>query len=298
MDTLLSMKVFCQVVHSGSFTRAAEQLDISVPMASKHVAHLEKSVNARLLYRNNRRLSLTEQGEAYYRDCLSALDLLDQAAARAAGSTARVQGRLRVSIPVWFANPVFAGWITEYRRRYPDVSLHLTLTNHSVNLDGDGEDVALRLSKQPAENLIARALAEIDFHLVAAPAYLAEHGTPAAPQDLAQHQAILPSYTDVSGLTLQGRGEKHAVHLQAAIHSNNTQMLYQLICAGAGIGYLPEWLLRADLQTGHLRRLLPDYRTAPVPFYAVYTQRKLLSAKVRSFIDFMVEKATNEQADL
>ena len=99
MDTLFSLKVFRQVVHSGSFTRAAEQLDISVPMASKHVAHLEKSVNARLLYRNNRRLSLTEQGEAYYRDCLSALDLLEQAAARAAGSTARVQGRLRVSIP-------------------------------------------------------------------------------------------------------------------------------------------------------------------------------------------------------
>ena len=294
MDTLLSMKVFCQVVHSGSFTRAADQLDISVPMASKHVAHLEKSVNARLLYRNNRRLSLTEQGEAYYRDCLSALDLLDQAAVRAA----RVQGRLRVSIPVWFANPVFAGWITEYCRRYPDVSLHLTLTNHSVNLDGDGEDVALRLSKQPAENLIARTLAEIDFHLVAAPAYLAEHGMPAAPQDLAPYQAILPSYTDVSGLTLQGRGESHNIELQAAIHSNNTQMLYQLVCAGAGIGYLPEWLLRADLQTGHLRRLLPDYRTAPVPFYAVYTQRKLLSAKVRSFIDFMVEKATNEQADL
>ena len=290
MDTLLSMKVFCQVVHSGSFTRAAEQLDISVPMASKHVAHLEKSVNARLLYRNNRRLSLTEQGEAYYRDCLSALDILEQAAARAAGSTARVQGRLRVSIPV------SAGWITEYRRRSPDVSLHLTLTNHSVNLDGDGEDVALRLSKQPAENLIARALAEIDFHLVAAPAYLAEHGTPAAPQDLAQYQAILPSYTDVSALTLQGRGESHNIELQAAIHSNNTQMLYQLVCAGAGIGYLPEWLLRADLQTGRLRRLLPEYRTAPVPFYAVYTQRKLLSAKVRSFIDFMVEKAASEQA--
>ena len=191
---------------------------------------------------------------------------------------------------------MFAGWITEYCRRYPDVSLHLTLTNHSVNLDGDGEDVALRLSKQPAENLIARTLAEIDFHLVAAPAYLAEHGMPAAPQDFAPYQAILPSYTDVSGLTLQGRGESHNIELQAAIHSNNTQMLYQLVCAG--IGYLPEWLLRADLQTGRLRRLLPEYRTAPVPFYAVYTQRKLLSAKVRSFIDFMVEKAANEQANL
>ncbi|OAM26094.1 LysR family transcriptional regulator [Eikenella longinqua] len=294
MDTLLSMKVFCQVVHSGSFTRAAEQLDISVPMASKHVAHLERSLNARLLYRNNRRLSLTEQGEAYHRDCLAALDMLEQAAARAAGSTARPQGRLRVSIPVWFANPVFAGWMSEYRQRYPEVSLQLTLTNHSVNLDGDGEDIALRLSKQPAENLIARALAEIEFCLVAAPAYLAAHGTPAAPQDLAAHQAILPSYTDVSSLPLRRHGETHTAELQAAIYSNNTQMIYQLVCAGAGVGYLPEWLLRADIQTGRLRRLLPDYQAAPLPFYAVYTQRKLLSAKVRSFIDFMVEKAAGE----
>lgn len=296
MDTLLSMKVFCQVVHSGSFTRAAEQLDISVPMASKHVAHLEKSVNARLLYRNNRRLSLTEQGEAYYRDCLAALDILEQAAARAAGSTARPQGRLRVSIPVWFANPVFAGWMTEYRQRYPEVSLHLTLTNHSVNLDGDGEDVALRLSKQPADNLIARALAEIEFYLVAAPAYLARHGTPITPQELAQCQAVLPSYTDLSSLPLHRNGETHTVPLQAAVYSNNTQMIYQLVCAGAGVGYLPEWLLRADVQTGRLRRLLPDYRAAPMPFYAVYTQRKLLSAKVRSFIDFIVEKTQREQA--
>ncbi|MBH5328836.1 LysR family transcriptional regulator [Eikenella sp. S3360] len=294
MDTLLSMKVFCQVVHSGSFTRATEQLDISVPMASKHVAHLERSLNARLLYRNNRRLSLTEQGEAYYRDCLAALDMLEQAAARAAGSTARPQGRLRVSIPVWFANPVFAGWMSEYRQRYPEVSLQLTLTNHSVNLDGDGEDIALRLSKQPAENLIARTLAEIEFYLVAAPAYLAAHGTPAAPQDLAAHQAILPSYTDVSSLPLRRAGETHTAELQAAVYSNNTQMIYQMVCAGAGVGYLPEWLLRADLQTGRLRRLLPDYQTAPMPFYAVYTQRKLLSAKVRSFIDFMVEKAGME----
>lgn len=296
MDTYLSMKIFCQVVQSGSFTRAAEQLDISVPMTSKHVAHLEKSINARLLYRNNRRLSLTEQGEAYYRDCLAALDILEQAAARAAGSTARPQGRLRVSIPVWFANPVFAGWMTEYRRRYPDVSLHLTLTNHSVNLDGDGEDVALRMSDRPAANLIARRLAEVSFYLVASPEYLLANGMPGTPQQLADCHAVLPSYTDVSSLSLRLRGQVHTLALNAAVHSNNTQMLHLLVCAGAGVGYLPEWLVRTDLQAGRLQRLLPDYEAPSRPLYAIYTQRKLLGAKVRSFIDFMVEMAAGEQA--
>ena len=93
-------------------------------------------------------------------------------------------------------------------------------------------------------------------------------------------------------------GDSFTLAPAAPVRADNTLMVRQMVLAGCGIGYLPEWLLRADLQTGRLRRLLPDYRTAPVPFYAVYTQRKLLSAKVRSFIDFMVEKATNEQADL
>ena len=117
MDTLLSMKVFCQVVQSGSFTRAAERVGISVPMASKHVAHLEKSLGARLLYRNNRSLKPTEQGEAYYRDCSYALELLAQAAEQAGAGTANPQGTLRISAPVWFACDVFARMMAAYRRR-------------------------------------------------------------------------------------------------------------------------------------------------------------------------------------
>ena len=290
MDTYLSMKVFCQVVHSGSFTRAAEQLDLSISMASKHVAHLEKSLHTRLLYRSNRRLSLTEAGASYYRDCLLALDILEQAANRAASGTSRPQGQLRVSLPVWFANPLFAGWLAEYRALYPDVSLILTLTNRNVDLNSEGEDLALRMSQQLADQLIAKPLAQIPFRLVATPACLKQHGLPQQPQDLAAYPAILPSYTDLSQLRARHRHQDYPLPLQAGILSNNTLMLYQLVCAGAGIGYLPEWLVRDDIRSGRLQWLLSNYQTTPVPLYAVYTQREFLSAKVRSFIDFIAQK--------
>ncbi|ULJ59971.1 LysR family transcriptional regulator [Wielerella bovis] len=289
MDTLFSMKVFCQVVQSGSFTRAADLLDISTPMASKHVAHLEKHIAAQLLYRNNRSLKLTEQGEAYYRDCLHALELLGQAAEQAAAGKTTPQGTLRVSAPVWFACDKFARMVAAYQARYPEVDVVLTLTNRHVDLNSDGEDLALRLSDSLSENIIAKRLGAIPFYLVATPIYLAQHGTPKTPQDLAQHNVILPTYTDMSQLKLDYLGEKIFVQLHGKTRSNHTQMVAAMIRSDAGIGYMPAWLADDDLVTGKLVRLLPDLPMIEPPLYAVYANRQFMKAKVRSFIDFMAE---------
>ncbi|MCG7657768.1 LysR family transcriptional regulator [Wielerella bovis] len=289
MDTLFSMKVFCQVVQSGSFTRAADLLDISTPMASKHVAHLEKHIAAQLLYRNNRSLKLTEQGETYYRDCVHALELLGQAAEQAAAGKTTPQGTLRVSAPVWFACDKFARMVAAYQARYPEVDVVLTLTNRHVDLNSDGEDLALRLSDSLSENIIAKRLGAIPFYLVATPVYLAQHGTPKTPQDLAQHNVILPTYTDMSQLKLDYLGEKIFVQLHGKTRSNHTQMVAAMIRSDAGIGYMPAWLADDDLATGKLVRLLPDLPMIEPPLYAVYANRQFMKAKVRSFIDFMAE---------
>ena len=290
MDTLFSMKVFCQVVQSESFTKAADLLDISTPMASKHVSHLEKSIGVQLLYRNNRSLKLTEQGEAYYQDCLHALELLEQAAEVAAAGKSKPQGTLRVSAPVWFACDKFARMVAAYQAKYPDVELVLTLTNRHVDLNSDGEDLALRLSKTLNENLIAKQLGIIPFYLVATPDYLARQGTPQTPDDLVRHAAVLPTYTNMSSLTIQHEGQSVVLALDGKLRSNHTQMVAAMIRAGAGIGYMPAWLADDDLVTGKLVRLLPDYTISEPPLYAVYTNRQFMKAKSRSFIDFLAEQ--------
>ena len=293
MDTLFSMKVFCQIVQSGSFTRAADLLDISIPMASKHVSHLEKTIGAQLLYRNNRSLKLTDQGDAYYRDCQSALELLAQAAETASAGADHPQGTLRIAAPVWFACDKFARMLAAYQARYPDVEVELTLSNRHVDLNSDGEDLALRLSDSLAENIIAKRLGNIPFYLVATPTYLAQHGTPHTPKDLAQHQAILPTYVDLSNMATEYQGKPTKLAFQGSkMRSNHTQMVAALIRAHVGIGYMPAWLADDDITTGKLIRLLPECPMNNPSFYAVYVNRQYMKAKVRSFIDFMSEQMT------
>lgn len=191
MDTLFSLKVFRQVVQSGSFTRAADQLNISTAMASKHVSHLENTIQAKLLHRNSRNLHLTEAGEEYYRQCSYALDTLDTAAQKAAGGTDTPQGMLRVTMPLWFAGGNMSAWLAEYRQRYPKVTLDLVLDNRHIDLIAEGFDLALRVSKTPSPSLIVKPLAKIEFVLLAAPDYLARytrsrHAAPSHPAFLYQ----------------------------------------------------------------------------------------------------------------
>ena len=291
MDTLFSLKVFQQIVECASFTRAAESLGISTAMASKHLHHLEKHLGIRLMQRNSRRLSLTAEGEAYYRQSGEALALLDNAAAAAGGGRETPQGHLRLTAPIWCANPTFAGWMRDYRARYPDVSLDLILDNEMRDLIGDGIDLALRVSRDPAPSLVVRPLFAVRFVLAAAPAWIRRHGLPQTPEDAAAHAAVLPSYTDLSRHPCTRGGETATLALNSALQSNSTLMLRELLLAGSGIGYLPHWLAQDDLAAGRLVQLLPEWELHRITLHAAYPDRRHLSAKVRSFIDFLVEKA-------
>lgn len=292
MDTLFSLKVFRQVVENGSFTRAADHLGISNAMASKHVSHLENTLQAKLLHRNSRNLRLTEAGEDYYRQCCHALETLETAAQKAAGVTEKPQGILRITMPQWFASPRVSRWISEYKQRYPEVSLDLVLSNRHTDLIADGFDLALRVSNDPGPSLIVKPLADIQFFLLASPDYLRRNGVPQTPEEAAQHPAVLPSYTDMSRLEIQHKhnGQRSLLELSAAIHSDSTLMVGSLIRAGAGIGFQPEWCVCEDLTAGRVVRLLPDYHFLTAKLYAAYVDRAFLSAKVRSFIDFLSEK--------
>lgn len=293
MDTLFSLKVFCQVVESGSFTKASDTLGISNAMASKHVTHLEKTVNARLLNRTSRSLSLTNEGEIYHHQCLQALGLLNHAEQQISSGTQIPQGELRISAPNWFATPIFARWLAEYQTMYPEVSVDVVLDNAMVDLAGDNFDVALRVKEVLASSLIARPLMTVPFWLVASPDYLSKQGVPESINALEQHAFVLPSYVDIGQFVFKRdeREKDQVLQLNTQSQSNNTVMLKEMTLAGIGIGYLPTWLVEEEVASGTLIRLFENDWVGAPTLHAIYLSRRHLSAKIRSFIDFMASKS-------
>ena len=292
MDTLTSIKVFHQIVAQGSFTKASDALSISVAMASKHLAHLEKQLGTKLLHRNSRNLHLTDAGQTYYQQSLYALQVLNHAALQAAGETERPQGVLKITMPRWFANPKVAQILVQFQQKYPDVVINLSLSNQMVDLVADGFDLALRLAHDPKPTLISRPLAVVDFYLLASPDYLARYGTPTTPDELIDHHIILPTYVKMDNLSVRhlATNTTHTIRPHAVMMSNDTPMNAELIRQGVGIGYAPSWLVEQDLAKGELVRLLVDYDILSAQLCAVYVDRAFLRANVRAFIDFWVQK--------
>lgn len=292
MDRLKSLRVFREVVESGSFAAAAERLAMSAPMASKHVAQLEQSLGARLLHRSSRHLSLTEAGSAWYAQSRRALELLDAAEAEIGQTRQAPRGQLKVSAPVWCATPRFARVLADYRERFPEVLVDIHLENRKVDLAADGYDLALRATQEPSPALIARPLARVPFHLAGTPECLRRMGgSPALPADVARLGAIVPSYVNLDNLALKGPGGRmFPLRLTPVLRSDDTTLTLHAVRADMGIAFLPEWLVEEDLAAGRLLRLLPDHAPHPVTLFAVYTSRQYMAPKLRSFIDFLGER--------
>lgn len=278
MDTLQSMWVFRYVVELGSFTKAAEFMDISTAMASKHLHHLEKNIQAKLLNRTSRRISLTEAGQEYYHRCVEALDTLTEAKRIAQAGTVKPQGLLKITAPNWCASRQFGEILSEYRQQFPEVSLSINLDSRRTDLVAEGIDLALRVTNNPEPNLIVKPITRIDFLWVASPKYLQKYGMPHTVADLKQHYGLLPQYVHLD------------LPLIPACTSNSALLIHKMALNHMGLAYLPEWMVREDIQQKRLEIIehiaCPESHT----LYAAYMNREFLSAKVRSFIDFLAEK--------
>lgn len=289
MDTLLSLRVFCEIADAKSFIAAADRLSLSAPMVSKHLAHLERELGVRLLNRTSRRVSLTEAGTLYFEQCRAALEMLELAAAAIGSSVEAPRGTLKVTAPVWFANPRVVDVLSAYQKRYPDVILDLRFSNRKVDLAAEGYDLALRVTRDPSAHLIVRKICTIQFRLVAAPAYFASFGVPTTLSSLTNYGGILPSYLASEGFEFEGPKGKVLIRLNPVMKSDDSTYSYHAVRAGVGIGYMPAWLIDDDLAAGRLVQVLPQYHQAPQELYATYTSRKYLTPKVRTFIDFVTE---------
>jgi DNA-binding transcriptional LysR family regulator len=289
MDILNYMKTFVAVVEAESFTAAGTRLEISKALVSKYIGILEDHLGTRLLNRTTRRLSLTESGLAYYERCVQILADVNEAEQIAAQSAAIPRGTLKVAMPVSFGTVRIAPLLTEYMRRYPEVRLDIALADRRVDLIEDGYDLAIRVGNLPESGLIARKLASDRIVLCASPAYLQAHGTPHAPEDLKQHSCLNYSLSSSGDEWAFGRGKTRiAVHVDGPIRANNGDMLRLAALDGAGIIWQPNFIVAEDLKAGRLVELMTDRSSAELGIYAIYPSRKHLSAKVRTFVDYLV----------
>ena len=297
MDTLVSMRVFRQVAEFSSFVRTAEKLRLSTAMTSKHVRHLEEHLGVRLFHRTSRRVSLTDEGRVYFEHVRDILAEIDEAEAALSSASARPKGVLRVAAPVWMCDQAFAEALCRYRERYPEVQLELFLADRTVDLVEDGIDLALRVTAEPHETLLARRICEVPLLLVGSPAYLDRQGRPERPEDLATHPMIvnmtLANSHSLSYLSTEGPRQ---IPLQVVMGTNNTNLIAQSAASGMGLALLPGLMLREAELAARLECVLPEL-VFPATFYlyAVYTSRRFQSPKVRTFIDFITEAFRQEQ---
>jgi len=288
VDSLLSLRVFAAVAEAKSFAAVADRMEISAAMTSKHVQHLEAAVGARLLNRTSRSVSLTEAGAIYLAAVRPLLEGLDEAGARLAQSTIDPRGTLKISLPVWLAEPGFVRVLAAYRARYPEVTLDLDLSGRHVSLVEDGYDLALRVSARLDEGLIARRLSDVTFHIVAAPGLVDRIGRPKTIADLNGAPFLAYSPVSAGGRVRLGLGpDAPEVRMIPVLQSANETVLFQAALEGMGVAIMPHLVARAHLAEGRLVQLLPDHPAPVVGLSAIYPDRSYLPAKTRSFLDFL-----------
>ncbi len=291
MDRLTSMAVFVKAADSGSFAATASALGLSSQMVGKHVRALEERVGARLLNRTTRRQSLTEFGAAFYERCKLVLAEADSADALAADLRASPRGRLRVNAPVNFGTYRLVPMLVRYLRQYPEVTVDLTVSDRIVDLVEEGYEAVIRISPLADSTLIARSLAPYRLVACAAPAYLAERGTPVVPADLARHECLGFAYwarPPVDEWQFTGADGAHSVRVGSRLAINNGQALRAAALEGFGIILLSQELLEDDLAAGRLVRILPGYEPPSRPMHILFAPDRKPTPKLRSFIDFVV----------
>lgn len=294
MDRLQAITAFVTVVEAGSFARAAERLDASVSAVSRHVAELEAHLDARLLNRTTRRLSLTEAGTTFHERCVQLLADLEEAEQSASQGGATPRGTLKLTCPITYGVRVLAPAIAAFVARHAQVRVDAELSDRAVDLVDEGFDLAVRIGAIRNPNLVARRVGETRLVCCASPAYLAAHGTPATPADLARHACLTYEYAPVRSQWrfVDANGAEQIAKVAGPMHGNNGEMLAALAAQGAGVTLEPDFIVEPLIASGRLVPILVGYEVPPIPIHAAYPSRRHLSAKVRAFIDHLVAGGT------
>ncbi|KVC79285.1 LysR family transcriptional regulator [Burkholderia ubonensis] len=294
MDHLHAMRIFARVAHLGSFTKAAEQMQLPRPTVSNAVQYLEKHLKIRLLQRTTRRVALTAEGATYYERCARLLADLDDAETLFEDAGASPRGVIRVDLPERFALDKVIPAIPSFHARYPDLRIVMSTTDRFVDLIADGIDCAVRVGALSDTSLVARRIGELAQVNCASPAYLARHGTPRSPDDLPEHVAV-GYFSSRTGRELDWEyadmdtGEMHAVKMRSIVSVNSSQAYLACCVAGLGLIQAPRDGLDAPLADGTLVEVLPEWNAAPLPVSVVFPHGRHLAPRVRIFVDWLAD---------
>jgi DNA-binding transcriptional LysR family regulator len=296
MDRLTSLTAFVRVVDSGGFSAAGRKLNMSTTMVSNHVQSLEDRLGVRLLNRTTRKVSLTEVGQAYYERSVQILSDIEQADDIAGALQSVPRGTLRIytnTHVVQFLSPAVA----EFLASYPEVKVDLTIGERDVDLIDENYDLAVRMIPPPDSSLIVRSIATWRHVLCCSHGYIEQHRKPEQLTDLATRncvQHVNYPFKD-EWRFVDRKGMPASMRVSGNLVSNSGETLRLAALAGVGIWLAAGFLVRDDLESGALVRLLPEYRPVELTMNAVYPHRHHLSAKVRTFIDLLVRHATDQQ---
>ena len=287
-DRYGAFSTFVRIVEMGSISGAARDLGLSQSAVSQALKTLETRLGARLIDRDTRGMALTEIGRAFYAKAKVALEAMADAEGAAAETVGRLSGRLKVHGPVAFGETYLAGMLIAFQAEHPNLEVELTLDDRFIDVATSGLDVAIRLGGIVSEHLVVRKLGMVARKLVAAPAYLAQAGTPRTPQDLIDHPYVKFSLI-ATGETvpLVRNGERVDAPIRPAFISNMANVLVDALVAGRGIGAAQVMKIHTHLASGALVEVLPDWTYEPMPIHAVYPSSRFIPARVRAFVSFV-----------
>jgi LysR family transcriptional regulator for bpeEF and oprC len=292
MNKLQAMEVFVQVVDAGSFTRAADMLQLPKATVSTLVQSLEASLSAKLLHRTTRQVTVTTDGAAYYERCVRILSDVRDAEESLSRTRLSPSGRLRVDVPTGLASEILIPALPAFFERYPDIQMELGSTDRPVDLVEEGVDCAVRGGELWDTSLIARRVGVINFVTAASPGYLDRYGTPRHPDDLQRHRCV-NYFSAKTGKVYDWdfrRGEqKIVVPMRGVIALNDSNAYVHAGLAGLGVIQMTDYLLDQHVAAGRMVQLLPDWISEPTPVHVVYPQNRHLSAKVRVFVEWIAE---------
>uniref|UniRef100_B0T977 Transcriptional regulator, LysR family n=1 Tax=Caulobacter sp. (strain K31) TaxID=366602 RepID=B0T977_CAUSK len=291
MDQLTAIKVFCRVVETGGFTRAADALDMPKATASKLVNELEAHLRIRLLNRTTRSVQVTSEGAAYYERISRWLRQLDDIDNAFDHERVKPQGRITVDASAWVANAILIPALPRFYDDYPDIQIDLGVSDRPVHLIRENADCVIRGGHLADQTLVGRSLGASRWVTAASPSYLERYGTPSHPSDLGEgHQLI--SHQLASGRTTQFRFERDGKEVKVdgvsrlSVNESNAHLAAGL--AGLGVLQSFEWKLRPALRSGQLVSILDDWRPSTYPFHVLYPPNRFMNTRLRVFIDWLV----------
>jgi len=290
MDKLISMKVFERVAKHNSFTGAADAMGLSKAMVSKHIASLESSLDVQLLNRTTRRSSLTESGAAYLERVKLILADIEETELAVSSLSSEPRGTLRVAAPTSFGVFHLARAIGGYKQIYPDVHIEMILTEQRQDLVEDSIDLAIRVGQLANSSLIAKRLASARMVVCGSPGYFKKYGAPKTPEDLTDHKCLIYSLrAPTKEWLFKKDGKQFSLSVFGDIRSNKSDALRIAAMQDSGLIQLPTYMTGLDIKEGRLQTVLEDYEPPESPINALYPHRKHLSAKVRTFVDYLYD---------